>query len=243
MRKHKLRLCNSTRFTLIELLVVIAIIAILASMLLPALGKARDVAKKSFCANNLKQIFLAQNGYAGDYGWYMPGLLDPSESYNQHCWTHKLREYMGNDEVPTSWTDMIRLNRLSFYWCPNTRDGGNDTLSYAVNSFGYLKNYFGLKPCKPSTSGTADSSAYMIKPDSSSRIPPSKTMFFSELGISVSSSNGYVHHSIRNGTYFNGTDGSTEPAFRHGGKKNVLWLDGHVNSVKRNEMEWHNYIK
>jgi prepilin-type N-terminal cleavage/methylation domain-containing protein/prepilin-type processing-associated H-X9-DG protein len=238
------RLRKNIGFTLIELLIVIAIIAILASMLLPSLSKAKEVAKKSYCANSLKQIFMAQTEYAGDYKYYMAGQIYPIESWNQHWWPHKLRPYLGNNEIPQSWDDTIRLNKIAQLWCPSTRDGGNDTMSYAINGFGYLGRYFDLKPYIPATTNTGDSNAFLVLPTSSAPgIPVSKIMFVSELGISVGSTNGYVHHTIRNGTYFNATDAGTEPAFRHNDTKNVLWLDGHIDSVKRGEMEWHNYIK
>ena len=135
--KHRV---ENTGFTLIELLVVIAIIAILASMLLPALQAARETAYMAVCRNNLKQIGVATFAYTNDNDHVLPGLAaivserGPSgRNFDGDVASGRLWPYLDDRDV---WL-CSRDDRLGIKGAPNY------TFSYSISQWTRpLKGFF-----------------------------------------------------------------------------------------------------
>ncbi|RMD76321.1 MAG: DUF1559 domain-containing protein, partial [Lentisphaerae bacterium] len=91
MGKGRKESLNKPRFTLIELLIVVTIITILAALLLPALSRARAMARQVKCSSHLKQLGVALALYADDYEGVQYGAASPSYSSSyRHFWNHFL---------------------------------------------------------------------------------------------------------------------------------------------------------
>jgi len=124
-------------FTLIELLVVIAIIAILASLLLPALARAKQMAQQTSCLNNMRQIGIALTLYESDHrrlppkASQVPDFMNPrAAGWRNNC-LYAIAPYLQGGQT----------NRSSkVYVCPNAKKPGDGSDATAISATGYLPN-------------------------------------------------------------------------------------------------------
>lgn len=247
------------RFTLIELLVVIAIIAILAGLLLPALGKARQKAIAVNCVSNLKQVTLAEQLYANSNQdlWLMFGNIPD-------CGT-KHPELNGESQHFT-WADMLACGgylpfRSGLVQCPMRSDSfeiaslpnhtfqtygmlagaanyGND--GTAANGFGARHALLAVPPLSqagpgfPSTGAVGDAIGYNHAwYRNLSTLKVSQPSAVTVLVDSVTANASYVGSDPTAQCYYMlRANALGMMSSRHSGRINIGFLDGHVGALK-----------
>ena len=219
-------------FTLVELLIVISIIAVLASMLLPALGKARDKAKDISCASNLKQIGAMFMIYADGCSYYPAPLGNIRTTIGK--WQDMLVFATTNlqyDPHNAATCDYIWLNNgtaKSPFGCPSTKRKmfqANEAIHYGMN------RYLGTSFNPANGSLTWDISPRV----SITQVKrPSATSLAFDINVvgSAGSWPGNCAFDIYGMIY------GSEPLWRHanGRGSNVLFADGHLMLMRASEI-------
>ena len=235
---------NKKAFTLIELLVVIAIIALLLGILMPALARTRSQAKSLFCMNNLRQMALAADAYTQCNDGHYPiarYTYKPNGVMYQYCWdfTRVKRNGIWNTEPGLLWSGQT-IEKV--HQCPVFK-GLSNTIDDPYTGYNYNVSYIGhgqgetITPCYPGQvlnfqwkPGRYAALVTPVKQQSVRR--PAKAALFGD-GQWRNGANKFMRAPL---PWAGDNDPTLRAAgtqgFRHNGRTNIAWCDGHVSSQK-----------
>jgi prepilin-type N-terminal cleavage/methylation domain-containing protein/prepilin-type processing-associated H-X9-DG protein len=221
-------------FTLIELLVVIAIIAILASLLLPGLARAKNLAHVTQCKSNERQMGIALRMYAGDFGVYPvwgTGLPTVQNGKGALLWYDALIPYLGN----AKWGGGV-FNCPGYSWKVYEDNDGGDGVNIIGGSYAY--NFLGsdvflsysISGTSSGLGGRFDQGKWMPLREGQV-ISPSDMYALGDSAVQKAR-NGWLSGPNMYPTFFQ----SNIVKFQHNEKFNLLLVDGHVETVRISDL-------
>ena len=209
-------------FTLLELLIVVGIVSIFIALLIPGLSIAKSSSERAHCAGNLKQLYMANNLYASDHGYYVPAQYD--HIANIRRWWKDLAPYLDGNGI-------VRQ-------CPGFSDFSENGFEAGCGGYGY--NDIGVGSRAYISGYNRESSKKGMPPGAIRK--PVETVMFADCAYKDGGGRGTeekiieysfaeAYHDVMS-TVPETSSGTAVPSihFRHRGKANVIWCDGHVSA-------------
>ena len=222
MNTHSNELKSRCGFTLIEILVVLALVSLLAALLLSAFSAVREKSRQTICASNLKQIGVAFQMYADDNDHYMPPTVTVNSANQMITWGDLTLPYTKTKQVYVCPTDPLQKEQFAGW----------------VISYGYNHHVAGVLGF-----GVPASDAENRPKTDGQILKPSATVLVTDAGTTSTSGLPPLQWPLKDPTPFQIGDAFTHdgdnpstgmmpaPHARHSGRTNILWADGHVNSL------------